>query len=385
MVAPSPGGKNQSSGQTWYHPVTLLLLVLVLIQWALISFLLTTTRQGHGLMQAADSLQVQQQQIALAMTHEIEATESTQGTSSWKNNGNNATVSYKGVVATVIFKAPKWFHLRYTLMLHNALANMPLDWHLQIFVNVPWARDNLWSWHPGLKRLVKDNPTRVTLIPLPDRLVTHSMKPKMVVFDEWFWQSMLADNVLLISGNGAFCGNHMYASNASSSMSDDTIWSRLPSFDYMGAPSLQHYGQGGDASVLSFRNRNAMLQVLQYAKQTDIEMAQQGPDFFLTQMLHMNDKGLANFRVASREDTEHFAGTRNLVNETGVIRVPLVVAGTQEKLSWEERDSLLKHCPELRMIFPSMHEPACFGAHPKPEVCKATICALQDHLPGHGC
>jgi hypothetical protein len=64
---------------------------------------------------------------------------------------------------------------------------------------------------------------------------------------------------------------------------------------------------------------------------------------------------------------------------------PFVVSGTQASLNWTSRDALLAVCPELKVIFPSLHEPSCFGAHPDGDKCKATICALQDKLPLSGC
>jgi hypothetical protein len=63
----------------------------------------------------------------------------------------------------------------------------------------------------------------------------------------------------------------------------------------------------------------------------------------------------------------------------------MVVSGTQDKLEFAHREDLLMVCPELKIIFPSLHEPACFGAHPDPVKCKSSICALQDKLPGQGC
>jgi hypothetical protein len=265
---------------------------------------------------------------------------------------------------------------------------MPSDWHLQVFVNSRWARDNLWAWHPGMQRLKDNNHPRVTFIDLPERLTTRTTKPKMVLMDEWFWQSMLADNVLLISGNSVFCANHdmILPVNTTTTATTATIWDQLNELDYMGAPTTQFYGQGGEGSTVSFRNRKAMLSVLEYAKQTNVDLLQrQTGNFFLDQMIKMNHKNVASFRIATKQQTELFAGTRNIANETGIIHIPLVVAGTQQKLSWDERESLLKHCPELKMIFPSMHEPACFGAHPKPEQCKASICALQENIPSSGC
>ena len=93
------------------------------------------------------------------------------------------------------------------------------------------------------------------------------------------------------------------------------------------------------------------------------------------------------FRVASKEQTIAFGGVYDLSDSAtqGLVRLPLVVAGTQSRLTYAKRDSLLKHCPELKVIFPSLHEPACFGAHPNAETCKASICALQENVSSHGC
>jgi hypothetical protein len=98
----------------------------------------------------------------------------------------------------------------------------------------------------------------------------------------------------------------------------------------------------------------------------------------------MNKQGLANFSIATKEQTHMFGGVYNLADDNGVIQIPLVMGGIQPHLTWKERDSLLKHCPELKMIYPSMHEPACFGAHPDPETCRKSICALGE-VPKHGC
>ena len=106
------------------------------------------------------------------------------------------------------------------------------------------------------------------------------------------------------------------------------------------------------------------------------------------------------FRLASVEQTIQFGGVLNLstnsststrnittpdTTATRLHHLPIVVSGTLPNLSYEERDTLLKHCPELKIIFPTLHEPSCFGAHPKPKQCKASICALQDIIPSHGC
>lgn len=94
-----------------------------------------------------------------------------------------------GVAATVLFRAPRWFHLRYTFMLHNVLSNLPPDWTLQVFINQEWVEKDVLPWHPALKRLLKDDP-RIHVVPLPDRFVQKKAKPKQVLLDPWFWEQV---------------------------------------------------------------------------------------------------------------------------------------------------------------------------------------------------
>jgi hypothetical protein len=89
--------------------------------------------------------------------------------------------------------------------------------------------------------------------------------------------------------------------------------------------------------------------------------------------------------LATPNDTLRFGGVVNLTDGSSLKHLPLVVSGTMARLAYEERDSVLKHCPEIKIIFPSLHEPACFGAHPDPAKCRLSICALQENLPSHGC
>jgi len=270
-----------------------------------------------------------------------------------------------GVFVTIIYRAPKWMHLRYTLMIQNALANLPKDWKLHIFVNRKWADREFLPWHANfLERWDKD---RVILTDLPSNLTQG--KPKFVLLSEWFWKTVAADSVILFTGNGAFCANHK---------APTSLWERMEQLDWMGAPSRH---KGGDASGHSFRNRQAMLRALENAQQLGVDLAKWGDT-----EAHFFQKYLpADTRYATRQDTLDFAGVHNLSSTTGLERLPMVVTGTHADLSWDDRESLLKHCPEIKMIFPSLHEPACFGAHPKPEACRATICALQTDIPPHGC
>jgi hypothetical protein len=282
------------------------------------------------------------------------------------------TRKFPGVAATIIFRAPRWFYLRYTLMIHNALQNIPADWALQIFINEKWVeKEGLLDWHPGLVRLMNsENNPRIIVTPLPEYLLQG--KPKQIMVHPWFWNKMVADKVLLFSGNGAFCGNH-----------PESVWSMLSTTDYCAAPWSRHDGNGGNAGTHSYRNRTAMLEVLQHHQENN--KGSGGDVDVVKEMLDMNLKGLSSFRVASVDQTMQFGGASNLSVGDALTSVPLAISGTKANMMYKQRDSLLKHCPELKMIFPSLHEPSCFGAHPVKDTCQATICAMQEPLPRGGC
>lgn len=97
------------------------------------------------------------------------------------------------------------------------------------------------------------------------------------------------------------------------------------------------------------------------------------------------EPGFEMFRIASEAETQQFGGVLGISENNALSHVPYVASGTFANLAYDERETLLKHCTELKTIFPSLHEPACFGAHPKPETCRQSICALQESLPSSGC
>jgi|UniRef100_A0A8J9X290 hypothetical protein len=364
--APYTSKPTSSNCLPW--TIVYLLLIIVASQWALLNVALNRPDIKKGY--ESHSLPLRQKESVhstIPQSNREENVTKNQGTSQLE-------AEIQGVFTTVLFRAPKWFHLRYLGILHNALSNLPPHWKLHIFINEEWIRSQVYPWQSGLQRFLMDPPSRVKVTPLPPYLTRG--KPKQILVDQWFWNSLLADHVLIFSGNGAFCGNHM----------DAHIWNELNLLDYGGTPWSM--GVGGDGSSHSIRNRHAMLKVIVYANSTGKPLnplSGREHDFFVNTMKEMNEKNLARFTLASVEQTVRFGGVTNLANETGTIHVPLVAAGTQARLSYEERDSLLKHCPEIKMIFPSLHEPASFGAHPNPEKCRASICALQDNIPNHGC
>jgi hypothetical protein len=241
---------------------------------------------------------------------------------------------------------------------------------------------------------------RVILTLLPTNLTKPGSKPKQVMESLWFWNSMAAEHVLLFSANGAMCGNGLSSQG----------WPDLLELDYCGVPWSDLHGVGGDGSSHSLRRRSAMQQI--YSKSSRPKGGGSESRYIVETMQYWNlqfeggaavDENGADtatttkrdllgrrrsrpFRIATINQTVAFGGVHGLADDDhGLLRLPMVVAGTQAHLSYADRDSLLKHCPELKIIFPSLHEPHCFGAHPQAEACKATICALQEPLPAHGC
>jgi hypothetical protein len=365
--------KSPSSASTlpnWSGSCHLFLISVIALQWLLVTVLVNG--RGHKLSTTLAAIALEQPTpgistaklpaISLSMSTPISALNAT-------TSNRKISTAFEGVAATIIFRAPRWFHLRYTLMIHNALANIPDTWGIHIFYHTVWVEKELLPWHPALQKLLEGNHPRIIATPLPEHLM-HG-KPKHVLQSEWLWKNMAADRVLLFSGNGAFCGNH-----------DATIWQTLEATDYCGVPHHRHDRLGGSGATHSYRNRTAMLQVIDYHQQhgksdKDIDV--------VPVMLEMNAQAVAKFRVATAEQTLQFGGSTNLSDSNKLLKMPLAVSGIQSGLSYAERDSLLKHCPEIKAIFPSLHEPACFGAHPVKDQCQATICALQEPLPRGGC
>lgn len=153
----------------------------------------------------------------------------------------------------------------------------------------------------------------------------------------------------------------------------------------VGTPWWNHRGVGGDGSI-SYRNRTAMLDALKF-KPYDGNSAE---DYFFIQTLKaMNDRSKGDntyydkYHVATKYDTQLFGGI-NVTNFREEDGPPMVISGILSKLDHGIRNSILELCPEIKRIFPSLHNPACFGAHPDSEGCAKSICALTQNHP-HGC
>lgn len=96
-------------------------------------------------------------------------------------------------------------------------------------------------------------------------------------------------------------------------------------------------------------------------------------------LLQMNKvAGTTKYEIATKEQTELFGGTANLVFADGTLTRdedwgPMLITGTMGNLPDKARSWAMSKCPEIKNIFPSLHHPACFGARPNPLGCAASL------------
>ena len=277
---------------------------------------------------------------------------------------------YDGVAATVILHSPTWFQRRYTMMVQNIVNNMPPNWAVQVFYTGEGQSMKGLVINRGLQRLIDKGAVHLTTI--PEDIAKKKRKPKEIMTDLWLWENMLADKVLVFGGNQVICSNSPYNI------------SYFDKWDYIGAPWDAFKRIGGDGGI-SLRNRNIMVKVIEFElakikddKEKGLAYKGWGQDdsFFVSRMLEMKSKGLIDPKIATREETLRFGAIGSAVNDD-----VLVASGTLAVLNHDSREKFLAICPELKLIFPSLHNPNCFGASPNGEECAKSICALQ---PGPG-
>lgn len=289
-------------------------------------------------------------------------------------------VAYSGVAATLLLHAPTWFQRRYTMMIQNAVNNVPLDWVVQIFYTTSGQSQHGLDISPGIQKFVRQG--RVVLTPIPAHVLSVKKKRFELMFEPWLWESMLADTVLIFGGNAVICSNSPFTVG------------NFTHFDYLGGPWDFKKGSGGDGGI-SIRNKNAMLAAIDYAlskvdgeeeKITAFKKWGQEDQFFVRTLLEMNEKGVYNnaqstkkWNIATREDTLRFSAIGSAVNDA-----VLVVSGTLPSVPYDTRQAFLNVCPEIKMFYPALHDPHCFGAEPNGEECAKSICALKSKKERRG-
>ena len=274
----------------------------------------------------------------------------------------------EGVAVTLFFHSPRWFQLRYTMMVNNIAANIPENWKIQIFyINGGGSKKGI-DLNIGLQKLVVNG--KLVFTQIPSQILQQKKKRAVIMTDVWFWENVLADKVLMFGGNSVMCGNSPY------SLAD------FYQYDYVGSPwGSVKKGAGGDG-LISLRNRRVMLQAIQYKldqtpageRREDQYKKWGGEDtFFVNAMLEMKQlPQYKHFNIAPLEACMKWGAVNNYANHT-----VLTASGTLAGVRMQERAEFLDYCMELKIIFPLLHDPACFGADPNATLCALSICALQ--------
>lgn len=285
---------------------------------------------------------------------------------------------YQGVAATLLVHQPLWFQRRYTMMIQNIHANIPMDWVIQIFFFNDGTSMAGLDNNPGIYRFVRSG--RVILTEIPKSILKKKRRRIELMVDPWIWEHMLAESVLIFSGTSVLCSN-----------TRNTL-SNFTNFDYIGAPWDNHRGRGGDGEV-SFRSRSLMLQIIRDEMQKHPEGPQREDaykswgredHFFVSKLVQLPAETVSTIthkpiKIASRAETLQFAGIGSALNDN-----VFAVSGTLPSVSYQQRDQFLMLCPEMKLFYPPLHDPNCFGAHPDGDKCALSICALQGKKKG-GC
>jgi len=362
------GTSEKQLWQTMAIIINLVLLALIAFQWAFISYLIA--KQHQQVIPVASFSKPLLQVIGKPL-HGKQTNASLDTQYESPHSANQRKIQYEGVAVTLMINSPKWFQRRYTSMVANILDNTPQSWAVQIFYTPQGQSQFGLDINPGIERMNATH-DRLIMTRIPDDIVKEfGMKKKKLYWtSKYLWNSMVANNVFVFSGNGAIC------SNSNLSFLDGSAMELLRQFDFIGTPSRSR-GEGGDGSI-SFRKKSSMLDVIQSIPH-DGNAAE---DHYFTKSLNQMNANGANYRIATRQETHLMGGI-----ESPNLFPPFVISGTLANLDHEIRQVVLEMCPEVKRIFPSLHNPACFGAHPDPNACAKSICALQDpSVRGkHGC
>jgi hypothetical protein len=284
--------------------------------------------------------------------------------------------SPKGVAITLMLHTPAWFQRRYTMMVQNAHENIPDDWVIQIFYTGEGQSLKGLQMNRGIQKLIDIGRVRLTVI--PHELFQAKKRKIELITDLWLWQNVLAEKVLVFGGTAVICSN-----------SPQKI-ENFQDFDFIGAPWNAFKGIGGDGGI-SIRSRSWMIKAIEYelGKHTDPQTREtaykkwgQEDHFFVSRLLEMKKKGLPGtdtLRISTRNESMSFSAVGSWYSDD-----VWAVNGIVPDIPFKERDKFLQLCPEMKMFYPSLHDPSCFGASPDGEKCALSICALKPKTERRG-
>lgn len=280
-----------------------------------------------------------------------------------------------GVAVALLLHAPKWFQRRYTMSVQNVYNNIPANWRIQIFYTPHGASQIGIDLNRGLQRMVASG--KVVLTEIAPVVIAERKKRIELMTHRWIWENMLADKVFIFGGNGVICSN-----------SPQNFTSLSQEYAYLGAPWSQFKGRGGDGGM-SFRNRKLMLAAIDYEQSKTpndplvYKKWGQEDHFFVKTILEMEKQGAlpvwegARLKIAAKEETEDYGATGSIARDTA-----LVASGTLPGLDDKAREAFMQVCPEVKIFYPALHNPNCFGAVVHKEECAASICALNKEKGG---
>jgi hypothetical protein len=294
----------------------------------------------------------------------------------------------EGVAMTLLLHAPKWFQRRYTMMIANVINNIPQTWCVIIYYTSSGASQVGIDLSFGIQKLIEIHGShRIQLVDIPSVVINERRKRIHLMYHPWIWSSLPANDVLVFGGNSVICSNSPL--NLTSFLAKD--------LDYLGAPWDAFNGQGGDGGI-SLRKRDSMLKVIEYSTTLSSSKKDQGKErkkeaswqtwgaedrFYVKNMLAMVKTGEYIFKIAKRLDTLQWSAIGSYAPTPHSIpplpgEAPWAASGTLPSVKTDkERELFLQYCPELKILYPSTHNPNCFGAQVHAEECAASICALQ--------
>lgn len=242
---------------------------------------------------------------------------------------------YSGTAVTVMLGSPKWFQNRFTIMINQIMISLPQSWLMQIFYMPSKKMSKEAVSYNGIQSHIKKG--RIKLVAIPGKKV----RKRNLLLSPFFWENIPTERVLLFGGNSVICANSPYVID-----------------DFRGYDMVS----GRGASGLSLRSKSASLFLIN----------SKGGESFASNTVGTEDSVFKAHltRVAPKEVADIFGvapdGTGSLT--------PFSISGVMSELNDTLRTMYIEYCPEIKMLFPTLHNGKCFGAEPRPLECFRYLC-----------
>jgi hypothetical protein len=238
----------------------------------------------------------------------------------------------------------------------NMYNGLPPNFKIQIFHKGSTQALKGLDRNPGLRRLI--NRGEVVVTELKDQWRKRSRSE--LFLSEHFWTSVLADRVLFFGQGGALCHNSPFA-----------LGNFTKDFDVVASPD------GG----FSLMRRPQVLDWLR-SRLVDSDKGYlekiHGPLPYLIGGLRKHP----GVEFAPASVVNNFV--LNPLDNTTAEIIPWAISGTLAEGTAERRKAAIESCPEIKMIFPSLDHPGCFGASNTldPTACIQSLCVSSPKQGG---